>query len=1140
MSATTTTTRARRARRGPIRTMSAGQWLRGAAAAVALLVLLVGVPLALIHWGDWPITGLPTGRQLRDLPGTVASDDAVIGVFTVALWAVWAVFAVCVAAEVVAEMRGREPGRLRAVGPLQGLAGRLVATVAMTVGSLGPLAGTATATVPPRPKVETPHPAPAAVAAPVAHERLEVTVASVAVSVTPAPAPADGPTVTVAAGDTAWSLAETHLGDGTRWAEIWRLNQGRPQPNGDAWRRPELLRPGWQLTLPSPPADAPAPAEAAGAQIVVEPDDNPWSLAETHLGDGKRWRELFALNRGRTQPDGGAWVSESQIRPGWILALPTPDPAPTTEPAPTAEPAPPPAAEPAPAPGPAPAPATVPQAEAPPEPVPAPVPAPAAPAPLPEAGPAPDATGPAPVPEPTEPAPAAPAPLPEAGPAPGATGPAPVPEATEPAPAPVPEAAPAPQATEPAPDPAADAPPASAAGPSATTAPSETIELLVGGDDEDADLGIRPLVWIGIPAVLAGGVALRLDRFRRRRMRARGRRVAADPADALDPSLEATERQWRAIADRESAEWVDVALRYLTWAVRSTAAPVDLVGVRTGPQGLALLLDGPAPAGAPRFTPDRTGWIWTLQCDNLDEIRGVAGDETPYAPGLVTLGTSEDGSTVLVDLERLGLLSAEGDAGMVGDWLTGVSLDVATAPWAGDVDLRLVGGLGALAALDQVGLLDADAVPAIVAGAVDAADRALGDHATTQAARSADGGEPWPPLTIVAADAGLDAATTRASAPGRGAAVVARGPVPGARHRLVVGADGFATLYPFGLSVRLSGVDARTAGNTARLLAAAAEPAAAHAHPGGNGNCNGNGNGNGHGNGHGRALPALFAPVASPPPDVPDEVRVKYAALIRSILAPAEIEVVVLGRPTVTGWQVDPRQRSVEIVCYLAVHDGPVSGDRLRDCIFPPGFKATSLRQAVSRTRTALGRSAAGDPHILPAVKDGSYVLGPGVRSDAGRLQSLLTAARTAPEACEIVLLRTALALVRGQPFSDTPAGGYGWASAEGISYALERQVTDAAHRLGELAFAVGDARLAEWAARQGQRAVPRHEGLYCHLALAKLHQGDLGGFTSIRREAEAAAAAFDALDGLQPETEEFFARALAQYQSLQQTGFAG
>jgi hypothetical protein len=269
-------------------------------------------------------------------------------------------------------------------------------------------------------------------------------------------------------------------------------------------------------------------------------------------------------------------------------------------------------------------------------------------------------------------------------------------------------------------------------------------------------------------------------------------------------------------------------------------------------------------------------------------------------------------------------------------------------------------------------------------------------------------------------------------------------------------------------------------------------------------------------------------------------VRAKYAALTRSILEPAEVEVIVLGRPGVSGWESEPRQRSVEIVCYLAVHDGPISGDRLRDSIFAPGFKPTSLRQAVSRTRTALGRSADGRPHILPASKEGSYELGRGVRSDVQRFQALVAAARHAPEACEVPLLRTALALVQGPPFCECPAGGYGWASSEGISYALERMIVDTAHRLNELAFAAGDARLAEWASRQGQRALPGHEGLYCDLALAKLRQDDLDGFTAVRREAEASARAFDALEGLQPETHEFFARALDHYRGMRHAANGG
>src|SRR5690606_18556335 len=109
-----------------------------------------------------------------------------------------------------------------------------------------------------------------------------------------------------------------------------------------------------------------------------------------------------------------------------------------------------------------------------------------------------------------------------------------------------------------------------------------------------------------------------------------------------------------------------------------------------------------------------------------------------------------------------------------------------------------------------------------------------------------------------------------------------------------------------------------------------------------------------------------------------------------------------------------------------------------------------------------------------------------------------------------------------------------------GISYALERMVVDAAQRLNELAFAAGDARLAEWASRQGQRAVPGHEGLYCDVALAKLRQDDVDGFTSVRREAEAAAAAFDPLDGLQPETHAFFDRALARYLDVRDAAGGG
>lgn len=1037
----------RPARRDGNLALVAARWARALGAALVLLGLLAGVPAVLLLWGDWPITGLPTGEQVRELPSTLASDAALIAAFTVALWVAWALFVLACAVEVVAEVRGRHARRLAVAGPLQDLAARLVATVAVTLGSLGPVAVAAA----PRPPAVVP-------------------VAAVRAPAGPAAAAGATLTVTVAPGDSPWALAERHLGDGTRWSELWDANRDRRQPDGRTWDEPGLVRPGWQLVLPG---GAAAPAVAGGGRVVVvEPDDNPWTLAERHLGEGTRWRELFAINRGRPQADGDAWVAESHVEPGWVIELPG-SPAPpfvgaparvTTRPVHDVDAGPGVAGHRAPA-----------------------------------AGAAEDR---APGPGVTE----------DGSGASGAGDGSHAEGATAGASSGASAADDSSAGAAEAPSPAADA---------ADPAGDARAE-----DGDDDDLDIVPVAVGGVSALLAAGVVLQLDTRRRRRLRRRSRGPAEPTPPVVEPETVATERRWRAVADHESAQWVDAAVRHLTRAVREAGTAVPVAGLRVGPAGVDLLLAEPRPGGAGRFVADATGTTWSLDADDLDELRDLAAGEVPYTPGLVTLGTGDDGSTVLVDVEHLGLLSVEGDARVVRAWLTAVALDVATAPWASEVDLRLVGGLTELAALDQVSLIDPAEVAPAVRGAVTATVRALGPARSTQVARAWPGAEPWPPLTVVVSTAGTGAPVAEAAAGGRGAAVVAVGPVPRATHRLTVGADGHGTLYPLGLPVRLSEVDAETARDTARLLVGApdvagpAAPAPRPATP--------------------PTAPAPFAPLSGARPAVDAEVRAKYAALIRSILEPAEVEVVVLGRPSVSGWTSEPRQRSVEIVCYLATHDGPVTGERLRDSIFPAGFKATSLRQAVSRTRTALGRSAGGEPHILPATRDGSYALGPGVRCDAGRFQALVAAARKAPEACEIDLLRTALALVRGQPFSDCPPGGYGWASAEGITYTLERLIVDTAQRLNELAFAGGDARLAEWASRQGQRAVPGHEGLWCDLALAKLHQDDVEGFSAVRREAEASAAAFDELEGLQPETHEFFARVLAQYRNLRDAAEGG
>jgi hypothetical protein len=47
-----------------------------------------------------------------------------------------------------------------------------------------------------------------------------------------------------------------------------------------------------------------------------------WEIAENHLGDGRRYREIFELNKDRPQPDGSMLTIASLIRPGWVLRMP--------------------------------------------------------------------------------------------------------------------------------------------------------------------------------------------------------------------------------------------------------------------------------------------------------------------------------------------------------------------------------------------------------------------------------------------------------------------------------------------------------------------------------------------------------------------------------------------------------------------------------------------------------------------------------------------------------------------------------------------------------------------------------------------------------------------------------------------------
>ena len=72
------------------------------------------------------------------------------------------------------------------------------------------------------------------------------------------------------------------------------------------------------------PAVAPERAPAPGPVCTVEGGrEDLWRIAERYLGDPSRWREIFNLNVGRAQADGGALREvDDDLRAGWKLELP--------------------------------------------------------------------------------------------------------------------------------------------------------------------------------------------------------------------------------------------------------------------------------------------------------------------------------------------------------------------------------------------------------------------------------------------------------------------------------------------------------------------------------------------------------------------------------------------------------------------------------------------------------------------------------------------------------------------------------------------------------------------------------------------------------------------------------------------------
>jgi nucleoid-associated protein YgaU len=119
----------------------------------------------------------------------------------------------------------------------------------------------------------------------------------------------------VRSGDSLWTIARDHLGSGTRYLEIAKLNA---KVLGG---RPGFITPGTILQLPT---STPTDRDRRGQTVTVKRGDTLSGIAEDQLGDADRYPDIFKASRAITQPGNRHLTDPDDIDIGWTLKIPGP------------------------------------------------------------------------------------------------------------------------------------------------------------------------------------------------------------------------------------------------------------------------------------------------------------------------------------------------------------------------------------------------------------------------------------------------------------------------------------------------------------------------------------------------------------------------------------------------------------------------------------------------------------------------------------------------------------------------------------------------------------------------------------------------------------------------------------------------
>lgn len=820
---------------------------------------------------------------------------------------------------------------------------------------------------------------------------------------------------------------------------------------------------------------------SAGRTVTVERHDSYWAIAERELDDGLRWREIQALNVGRTMADGYVIGSgDEMLRAGWVLELPDGVGGPESMPAadPIAEEV------------------------------------------VVETGdslweisedrlaidlerePADVETEPYwrevmtanqdRLVDPNNPS------LIYSGQVlvlpPTGYGAAPPIDETEPArPAPVEPAAepgPAPTTVPPTTStavPSTTAPPTTTA-PAPTTVPTADPEVARTDpvmEDEDSDSDSTFPLAVGVGALTSVAMAVGIKRLIERRRREFALTHEGEDLPEPDPQLRQEHQNVVAQADEDLVGQLQYALGELAVALAESGQRCRPRLVRHSAKCLEVLLDHPTPHAPPGWRSDGDGLVWTL--DHEIELDIILDGPARPAPLMVTIGQPDEDANLYLDLEVDGLISLVGEVESARLLARSMLTELTLSPLADGNRVITIGDLVEPEAARLPQLTHHESW-------YDLAEDFTAWVNTSHEALIEKG---WPNSFVGRGhDPDHDALGTLV--------VVATKPPPPELLDLliekrpsavaVVVADqcegAVATIVCDEETVRLEDLDLAFTPQTLEegeleamggmICVSDDDPEGDHDHREG------------------------FDLDDSPPEPSPREEQAPEPPVP---VSPPDYEVLVrlLGDIRVEGGTKQLHTKPTAVVAYLAL-EREASSERLEEaCWF--GSNGTSHRKRLRATMTQC-RDALGSQHF-PSNKDGVYVIGDRIRTDTELFDWHVAHAATQEPSGALESYREALDLVTGKPFSypnvSQARQSFGWVDFEHHTTDWELRIAAIAKAFTEICIDLDQPETAINPLRRLLPAIPLSGDLVAALMRAYVAAGDRGAADHVYKEHAAA-----------------------------------